>query len=120
MKVIIDTPEGIAKQAAAIYKEILDAKPNAVLGFATGSTPLDTYAELINVRVSDKQAVFGNDAVQAAVKAAEEAMGSTGRVLLRPSGTEPVIRVMVEAADDADAKNHSRAIADVVIAELGA
>ena len=75
--------------------------------------------ELINVRVSDKQAVFGNDAVQAAVKAAEEAMGSTGRVLLRPSGTEPVIRVMVEAADDADAKNHSRAIADVVIAELG-
>ena len=76
--------------------------------------------ELINVRVSDKQAVFGNDAVQAAVKAAEEAMGSTGRVLLRPSGTEPVIRVMVEAADDADAKNHSRAIADVVIAELGA
>ena len=49
MKVIIDTPEGIAKQAAAIYKEILDAKPNAVLGFATGSTPLDTYAELIKL-----------------------------------------------------------------------
>ena len=49
MKVIIDTPEGIAKQAAAIYKEILDAKPTAVLGFATGSTPLDTYAELIKL-----------------------------------------------------------------------
>ena len=49
MKVIIDTPEGIAKQAASIYKEILDAKPNAVLGFATGSTPLDLYAELVKM-----------------------------------------------------------------------
>ncbi len=49
MKVIIDTPEGIAKQAAAMYKEILDAKPNAVLGFATGSTPLDLYAELVKL-----------------------------------------------------------------------
>ena len=49
MKVIVDTPEGIAKQAGAIYKEILDAKPNAVLGFATGSTPLDLYAELIRL-----------------------------------------------------------------------
>ena len=49
MKIIIDTPEGIAKQAAAIYKEILDAKPNAVLGFATGSTPLDLYAELVRL-----------------------------------------------------------------------
>ena len=49
MKIIIDTPEGIAKQAAAIYKEILDAKPNAVLGFATGSTPLGLYAELVRM-----------------------------------------------------------------------
>ena len=49
MKIIVDTPEGIAKQAAAIYKDILDAKPNAVLGFATGSTPLDLYAELVRL-----------------------------------------------------------------------
>ena len=75
--------------------------------------------ELINVRVSDKEAVNTNDAVQAAVKAAEEAMGETGRVLLRPSGTEPVVRVMVEAANDEDAKRHCREIADTVIAELG-
>ena len=52
-------------------------------------------------------------------KAAEEAMGKTGRVLLRPSGTEPVVRVMVEAASDEDAKRHCREIADVVIAEMG-
>ena len=75
--------------------------------------------ELINVRVSDKGAVKENAAVQAAVKAAEDAMGDTGRVLLRPSGTEPVVRVMVEAASDDDAKSHCRTIADVVIAELG-
>ena len=75
--------------------------------------------ELINVRVSDKEAVNTNDAVQAAVKAAEAAMGETGRVLLRPSGTEPVVRVMVEAESDEDAKRHCREIADIVIAELG-
>jgi len=47
MKVIIDTEEGIAQQAAAIYQDLLKQKPNAVLGFATGSTPLPLYAELI-------------------------------------------------------------------------
>ena len=75
--------------------------------------------ELINVRVSDKEAVDTNDAIQTAKKAAEAAMGETGRVLLRPSGTEPVVRVMVEAASDEDAKRHCREIADVVIAQLG-
>ena len=75
--------------------------------------------ELINVRVSDKEAALANEAVQAAKEAAEAAMGDTGRVLLRPSGTEPVVRVMVEAASDEDAKRHCREIADVVIAELG-
>ena len=75
--------------------------------------------ELINVRVSDKEAALASPAVQEAKKAAEAAMGDTGRVLLRPSGTEPVVRVMVEAASDEDAKRHCREIADVVIAELG-
>lgn len=49
MKIVIDTPEGIARQAAAIYQDILEAKPNAVLGFATGSTPLGLYAELVKM-----------------------------------------------------------------------
>ena len=75
--------------------------------------------QLINVRVSDKQAVFESQAVADAVRAAEEAMGDAGRVLLRPSGTEPVVRVMVEAADADDCERHCRAIADVVQAELG-
>lgn len=69
---------------------------------------------LVNVRVSDKQAVAESSAVAAAVKAAEEALGSDGRVLLRPSGTEPVVRVMVEALDARAAEEHARAIAAVV------
>lgn len=69
---------------------------------------------LINVRVADKQAVAESEAVAAAVAAAEEALGDSGRVLLRPSGTEPVVRVMVEALDADAAELHARAIADVV------
>ena len=69
---------------------------------------------LINVRVADKQAVAESAAVAEAVAAAEAALGDTGRVLLRPSGTEPVVRVMVEALDEAAANQHAQAIAEVV------
>lgn len=70
--------------------------------------------ELINVRVADKAAVAEDGQVQAAVRLAEAELGDDGRVLLRPSGTEPVVRVMVEAADEAAAKRHAEAIAAVV------
>ncbi len=69
---------------------------------------------LINVRVADKHAVDASAEVAAAVAAAEEALGDDGRVLLRPSGTEPVVRVMVEAVDPAAARSHAEAIAAVV------
>jgi glucosamine-6-phosphate deaminase len=49
MKIIVDTPEQIAKRAAERYVELLAAKPNAILGFATGSTPLNLYKELIRL-----------------------------------------------------------------------
>lgn len=58
---------------------------------------------LINVKGVDKAASGTNKAVQEAVAAAEARLGETGRVLLRPSGTEPVVRVMVEAATQAEA-----------------
>lgn len=73
---------------------------------------------LINVRVRGKHAVEGNEAIAAAVAKAEEALGDSGRVLLRPSGTEPVVRVMVEAEDADAAKAHAEAIAAVVEAEI--
>jgi len=75
--------------------------------------------ELINVRVVDKQALKGNAAIDQAIKEASCALGDDGRVLVRPSGTEPLVRVMVEAADDSRALMHAQAIADVVQRELG-
>ena len=70
--------------------------------------------ELINVRVADKEGVAARPDVVAAVAAAEERLGDNGRVLLRPSGTEPVVRVMVEALDPTLAKECAQAIAEVV------
>jgi len=69
---------------------------------------------LINVPVADKSAVAASDEVQAAVSAAEAELGDTGRVLLRPSGTEDLVRVMVEAATEAQAADVGRRLADVV------
>ena len=73
---------------------------------------------LIGVKVADKSALAGNEAIQAAIVAAEEQMGESGRVLVRASGTEPLIRVMVEAASEDDARAHAEAIAAVVKAEM--
>ena len=73
---------------------------------------------LVNVKVKDKHALEGCAAVWDAVHAAENAMGEDGRVLVRPSGTEPVVRVMVEAVDEETAERHANAIAEVVGREL--
>ncbi|MFB0833998.1 phosphoglucosamine mutase [Arthrobacter halodurans] len=73
---------------------------------------------LINVKGVDRAAVGHNPAVAAAVLEAEIELGESGRVLLRPSGTEPVVRVMVEAQDQAAADSIARRLADVVQGEL--
>jgi phosphoglucosamine mutase len=69
---------------------------------------------LRNVPVADKQAVADSSEVAAAIAEAERTLGDDGRVLLRPSGTEPLVRVMVEASTQADAEAHAAAIAAVV------
>lgn len=69
---------------------------------------------MINVRIKDKIDLANNKDIQAAVKTAETEMGDTGRVLLRASGTEPLIRVMVEAEKESETKKHAQLIADVV------
>ncbi|MGV0813499.1 phosphoglucosamine mutase [Mycolicibacterium boenickei] len=67
--------------------------------------PMRTLPQvLINVAVADKAAVATAPAVQTAVAQAEAELGDTGRILLRPSGTEQVVRVMVEAADESTAR----------------
>nr|MBA2770122.1 phosphoglucosamine mutase [Sporichthyaceae bacterium] len=73
---------------------------------------------LVNVRDVDRAGVDTCDPVQEAVRQAELELGSTGRVLLRPSGTEPVVRVMVEAADADQAERVAGELADVVRTEL--
>lgn len=69
---------------------------------------------LINVRVDDKDTAMHNGDVVEAVKAAETELGCTGRVLLRPSGTEPVVRVMVEAESAEEAERFAKCIAYAV------
>ncbi len=73
---------------------------------------------LVNVRGVDKSALTHNEAVNAAVLAAELELGAQGRVLLRSSGTEPVIRVMVEAQSEDLAQRITDQLAAVVLAEL--
>jgi len=69
---------------------------------------------LKNVRVHSKPAVIADEDVMAAVKAAEESLGNEGRVLVRQSGTEPVIRVMVEARGEEICKKHVNDIVKVI------
>lgn len=73
---------------------------------------------LINVPGVDKAKTRTNPALAEAVAAAEARLGDTGRVLLRPSGTEPLVRVMVEAASQDEAHREAERIADVVVAQL--
>ncbi|MFD7627088.1 phosphoglucosamine mutase [Streptomyces sp. NPDC059851] len=74
---------------------------------------------LINVPDVDKSRVATSGELAAAVADAERELGTTGRVLLRPSGTEPLVRVMVEAADTEQARSVAERLADVVKTALG-
>jgi phosphoglucosamine mutase len=69
---------------------------------------------LVNVRGVDRARLTDCDPVQAAIRAAEGRLGAAGRVLVRPSGTEPVIRVMVEAEHEQQARTVADGIADAV------
>ncbi len=69
---------------------------------------------LINVRFNVGDTPLQSDEVQHSVLEAEKALGQRGRVLLRKSGTEPLIRVMVEANDATDSKKWAEHIADAV------
>ena len=93
---------------------------------AATNTPLSTLADavtklpqvLVNVRGVDKSRVDTCEAVQEAVARAEARLGDSGRVLLRSSGTEPVIRVMVEASTEAEAQSVTDELAAIVLEEL--
>ena len=76
---------------------------------------MKVYPQLLrNVRVADKKTARENPAVIAAVNAAAEALGTEGRILVRESGTEPVIRVMVEAGSDDICREHVENVIRVI------
>lgn len=93
---------------------------------ATGRTLSDLASEmtiypqqLINVRVTDKHAVTANAKVAKVIAEVEKEMEGNGRVLVRPSGTESLVRVMVEAETEEECKRQVDRIVEVVQAELG-
>jgi phosphoglucosamine mutase len=73
---------------------------------------------LINVRLNKMVDVMQNPLVKQAVEDIETELGEAGRVLLRPSGTEPVIRVMVEGRDALLTNKLAKQLADVIEAQL--
>lgn len=74
---------------------------------------------LVNVPVADKSRFNGNEAIAQAVAAVEAELGDSGRVLVRPSGTESLIRVMAEGPEKSQVAEYVERIAAVVKAELG-
>ncbi|AVQ33562.1 phosphoglucosamine mutase [Staphylococcus muscae] len=74
---------------------------------------------LVNVRVTDKYGVEDNADVKEVMDRVETEMNGEGRILVRPSGTEPLVRVMVEAKTDEDAVRFAQTIADVVEEKMG-
>ncbi|PQP52311.1 MULTISPECIES: phosphoglucosamine mutase [Mycolicibacterium] len=80
--------------------------------------PMQTLPQvLINVEVADKATVADAQPVRDAVAKVEAELGDTGRILLRPSGTEQVVRVMVEAADEDTARQMAVRVAESVSAQ---
>lgn len=75
--------------------------------------------KLVNIRVSDKNGAMEVPAIKAVIEEAEAEMAANGRILVRPSGTEPLLRVMAEAETDEKVEYYVEKIAAVVRAEIG-
>jgi len=73
---------------------------------------------LVNVRVEDKSKLEGNEKIVAVIQTVEDALGDSGRVLVRPSGTEPIVRVMAEGPDEEELQTFVDQIVEVVKTEL--
>lgn len=95
--------------------EVLHALHTRKMNLAEISTGLQLYPQvLINVRVQGAARLTDNTRIKAAVSEAESALDGKGRVLLRPSGTEPLLRVMVEGEDGVLVRQCAELIAEVV------
>ena len=82
------------------------------------AAPVVFYPQVLkNVRVKSKPEAQNDPDVQAAVTAVSDALGDTGRILVRESGTEPVIRVMVEAETDVICEKYVDQVIDVIVSK---
>ena len=102
-----------AVQLLAVMKET--GKPLSELAAQVTIFP----QKLVNIRVRDKHTVMDEPAVKAVIEAVEAEMNGDGRILVRPSGTEPLLRVMAEASTDEKVSRYVDTIADVIRAERG-
>ena len=104
------TGDGILTSLKMMEVMLAKKKPMSEL-----AAPLKIYPQVLeNVRVTDKKAAQNDPAVQEAVSKVAEALGDTGRILVRESGTEPVVRVMVEAPDHDTCQKYVSEVVDVI------
>lgn len=104
------TGDGIVSALQVMAEVISTGKTLAEL-----KSDMEKYPQiLVNVKVDKKVDLDSLEAVQKAVKAVEKLLGDTGRVLLRASGTEPLVRVMVEGADEEMVNNCAYSLAEDV------
>jgi phosphoglucosamine mutase len=110
MPAVGSTGDGIVTGLRLMTRMVQTRSSLAALASAMRSLP----QVLINVKVADKATAAAAPSVQSAVEKAEAELGDTGRILLRPSGTEPMIRVMVEAPEEGVAQQVATRVADAV------
>ncbi|MDD4665807.1 MAG: phosphoglucosamine mutase [Clostridia bacterium] len=81
---------------------------------------MSTYPQvLLNVRVKNKNSWVKNAAIKQAIAQAEKSLGQEGRLLVRPSGTEPLLRVMAEGEDQRQLEEIAERIGEIIVQELG-
>jgi phosphoglucosamine mutase len=101
--------------------QVLQALIDADTSLADAVRPVERYPQvLINVRLEQRTDVMSRPRIQDAVRAAEASLGDQGRILLRHSGTEPLVRVMVEGFDAVSVQTLAEELAGLVREELGA
>ena len=107
------TGDGILTSIKMMEVMLAKEKPMSEL-----AAPVVFYPQVLkNVRVKSKPEAQNDPDVQAAVKKVADALGDTGRILVRESGTEPVIRVMVEAESNEICEKHVDSVIDVIRAK---